>query len=88
MGRKNYRTRESRRRHVVEYTPVERRADWSVIMTNGSGVKKIIISGTSVSAWNYAIRLGMNEDDVSMPGVWWPIDVTFYRDNDETFSII
>jgi hypothetical protein len=88
MGRKNYNSRDSRRRHVVTYTPSEISADYEVLMTNGSSVKKIVITGTRVSAWTYAIRLGMNQDDGTMPGTWWPIDARIVKSNDSMFSVI
>lgn len=86
MGRKNYKTRETRKRHVVEYTPPDMASDYDVLMTNGSGVKRVRITGSRVSAWNYAIRLGLNEDDETMPGVWWPVDMTFICDQPDLFT--
>lgn len=88
MGRRNFSTKGARRRHVVTYTPSEVSADYEVLMTNGSGVKRVTVTGTRVSAWNYAIRLGINEKDETMPGVWWPIDINFVGKNDALFSAL
>jgi hypothetical protein len=88
MARKNYRNEAARRKHVVQYTPSEFSADWEVLMTNGSGVKRVELTGSRVSAWNYAIRLGLNEHDETMPGVWWPVDMTMIRENSEAFSVV
>jgi hypothetical protein len=88
MGRKNYRDKDARQRHVVTYTPVEIAGDYSVLMTNGSGVKRITVTGSKVSAWTYAVRLGLNENDPVMPGVWYPLDIEFLRENDEAFTAL
>lgn len=88
MGRKNYRNKDSRRRNVVPWTPEELANDYSVVMTNGSGYKVITVSGTSVSAWNWAIRCGLNEQDETMPGVWWPVDMSLVGARNSVFQAV
>lgn len=74
VPRRNYKTTEARRR----FTGLEvQNEDYEILMTNGKRVKKITINGTSgPNAWNKAIRAGLNEYDETMPGHWWPIEVS------------
>ena len=88
MPRNNHRSKQSRKRYVVTYTPSEYSADYNVFMTNGSGIKKIVVTGSRVSAWNRAIRIGLEQNDETMPGVWWPIDIKYVRENDSMFSAV
>lgn len=88
MPRRNYRDQAARRRNVVAYEPAEVSADYEVLMTNGSGVKTITLTGTQESVWRYATRLGLNQHDDAMPGVWWPIDTKHVRDNAEMFAVV
>lgn len=88
MGRKNYRDKRARVRHVPSHAPEELQADWSVLMTNGYSFKRIVLTGTSVGVWNYAIRLGLNENDETMPGVWWPQDIKAREANTSLFTAL
>lgn len=90
MPRKNL-TRQARARRkysVVEYTPPEYSADYEVMMTNGSAVKNIVITGSKVSARNRAVRIGLNVDDKTMPGTWWPINITYLGENSNMFTAL
>lgn len=86
MPRRNYRTRNARKRHTVEYVIAEMRADYEVTLTNGSGFTKIIVTGTSVSAWNWAVRAG--QEGGVKPGNWWPVEIRAIDKNDAIFSAI
>lgn len=76
MGRKNFSNKAERRRFQVKYAPSEHSSDWEVIMTDGKAVERITVTGTRVSAWNKAIRIGLDVRDEDMPGVWWPLDIS------------
>lgn len=79
MSRKNFRDKAARTRYQVTYTPSECSADWEVVMTNGKAVHRITVTGSRVSAWNKAIRIGLNAKDEDMPGAWWPLDIRLER---------
>jgi hypothetical protein len=79
MGRRNFRNKTERRRYQVRYTPSDVASDWEVFMTNGSDVHWITVTGTRVSAWNRAIRIGLDENDNDMPGRWWPLSIDLER---------
>ena len=72
----------------MTYTPAEYSADYEVLMTNGSGVKLITVTGSRVSAWNMAIRIGLNQSDPTLVGVWWPIDMKRASENNALFSVV
>jgi len=79
MPRKNFRNKVERTRYQVRYTPSEVASDWEVIMTNGSAIYRITVTGTRVSAWNRAIRIGLSSSDENMPGLWWPLEISLER---------
>lgn len=75
MPRKNYGTRQARRRNTT--FGESEQSEYEILMTNGSKVKRITVKGASgPNAWNRASKRGLNEDDETMPGVWWPIEVS------------
>lgn len=86
MGRKNY-TKQGRKARRVEYVIAEVSADYEIKMTNGSGFDTVVITGTSVSAWNYAVRMGQSTDYRGSE-VWHPCDIRVLGANDALFSVI
>lgn len=74
MGRKNFRTKDARRRNVVTYAIPEMSADYNVRLTNGSGFKTIVVTGTAVSCWNWCIRAGL-EQGGDLEG-YHPVEIT------------
>jgi hypothetical protein len=88
MGRKNYPSRTARRRNVTPGTPEGHASDYSIVMTNGSGYKVITVSGSPVSSWNWAVKCGLNENDATMPGVWWPVDMSLAGSGKSMFTAV
>jgi hypothetical protein len=86
MGRKNYKTKGTRRKHVVEYVMPENQANYVVTLTNGSGMTNVTVTGTPVSSWNWCIRAGAAGG--IQPGTWWPIAIKREGSNDAIFSVV
>lgn len=87
MGRKNYKTRDARKRQrTVEYVLIESPGDYDVTMSNGSGFKTLTFTGTSVSCWNLATRMGL-EGGIKAGEVWTPREIKRVGNNDAVFSV-
>lgn len=87
MGRNNYSTKQARRKHSVDYVITEMSESYEVVMTNGSGFDTVVIKGTSVSAWTYAVRMGLSSDYMGEE-TWHPCEIRPLGVNDAIFSVL
>ena len=46
---------------------------WEVTVTNGSGTKVLIMTGTQATVWKWAQAAGPSGGVA--PGTWWPVDI-------------